>query len=90
MTELTQKLTKSMPKQHVLWVVYKKENTLCKKLGGGHLLEGGLFLGAYDITHHEKVATVQTRMSSERIVKEYLHVYLMSNKSKSWAPENNP
>ena len=34
MIELTQKLTKSTPKQHSLWVVYKKENTLCKKLGG--------------------------------------------------------
>ena len=57
--------------------------------GRGHLLEGGVFSGAYDFTHREKVATVQTRMSSERIVSKgmYIHRLRMPNKSNSWTPE---
>ena len=55
MTELNQKLTKSMPssRRHSLWGIYTREKYLCMKLfglkeGRGHLVEGGAFSGAYD------------------------------------------
>ena len=53
--ELNLKLTKSLPRRHSLWGVYMRKKYLCKKLGvkegGGHLLQGGVFWGAYGITH---------------------------------------
>ena len=54
MTELNQKLTKSMPssRRHSLWGIYTREKYLCMKFGlkkgRGHLVEGGAFSGAYD------------------------------------------
>ena len=51
MMDLTQKLTKSMPRRCSVWDIYTSEKYLCKKLGnkdGGRcLLEGGVFSGAY-------------------------------------------
>ena len=55
MTELNQKLTKSMPssRRHSLWGIYTREKYIGMKLfglkeGRGHLVEGGAFSGAYD------------------------------------------
>ena len=49
--ELTQKLTKSMPRRRSIRVIYTREKYLCTNLGvkeeGGHLLEGGLFFWVY-------------------------------------------
>ena len=49
---------KLMPRsrRHLLRGVYTRKKYLCKKLGvkegGGHLLEGGVFSGAYDTSMH--------------------------------------
>ena len=54
MTELNQKLTKSMPssRRHSLWGIYTREKYLCIKFGlkegRGHLVEGGAFSEAYN------------------------------------------
>ena len=51
MTELSQKLTKSMPRRRSIRGVYTREKYQCKNLGvkegGGRLIEGGVFLGTY-------------------------------------------
>ena len=51
MTELNQKLAKSMPRRCSIRAVYTREKHLCLNLGvkeeGGHLLEGVIFLRNY-------------------------------------------
>ena len=51
MTELKQKLAKSMPSRRSIGSIYTKEKYLCIKLwvkeGGGCLLEGGVFSRTY-------------------------------------------
>ena len=53
MTELNQKLTKSMPRRCSIRAVYTREKHLCTNLGvkeeGGHLLKGSYF---QEITVH--------------------------------------
>ena len=52
--ELNLKLTKACP-EDTRYGVFTRGKYLCKKLrvkeGGGHLLQGGVFWGAYGITH---------------------------------------
>ena len=64
-TQLTLKLNQKLTKAHTqiiacsLQGICIREKYLCKKLGGRDLFEGGVFLGAYNITENLPAAREQ-------------------------------
>ena len=80
--ELNPKLTKSMPRsrRRLLQRVYTRKKYLCKKLGvkegGGHLLEGGVFLGAYGITTCSLSQPFISRVDTDLVLSCFVQVLI--------------
>ena len=101
MTELNQKLTKSIPssRRHSLWGIYTREKYLCMKFGlkegRGHLVEGGAFLGAYDTFKKFPKALGRTISVTEYIkvwlceVRQYLALLQWTTTSSQYQDSQN-